>query len=81
MVIAGISSNVALGKPVSASSLLSAANPASYIVDGDTSSTFGADGHCGHSGDEEKPYFIIDLGKSYNIQSFELWVRDVNQGN
>ena len=73
--------NVALRKPVKASSLWHPVNPAYYIVDGDTSSTFGPRGHCGISGNETKPYFIIDLGKSYNIESFELWVRDLNQGN
>ena len=80
MVIAGIPINVAQGKPVEASSLWRAANPASYVVDGDVASSFGPYGHCGITGNETKPYFIVDLGKSYNIHSFELWVRD-KEGN
>ena len=43
---------MALGKEVTQSSIWSVTNPASYAVDGDTSSTFRIGGHCAHTGIE-----------------------------
>merc|ERR1711976_622213 len=68
--------NVARGKPVEESSIYSVTNPASYVTDGDTSSTFRVGGHCGHTGWEKNPYFVIDLGDSIAIDSIELWTRE-----
>merc|ERR1711976_198495 len=68
--------NVAKGKPVEESSIYSVTNPASYVTDGDTSSTFRVGGHCGHTGWEKNPYFVIDLGDSIAIDSIELWTRE-----
>lgn len=67
---------MALNKHASQSSIWSITNPASYAVDGDTSSTFRTGGHCGHTGMEEKPYFLIDLGDSYTIINIELWTSE-----
>lgn len=44
--------NIALNKPAEQSSIWSVTNPASYAVDGDTSSTFRTGGHCAHTGIE-----------------------------
>jgi hypothetical protein len=72
--------NVALGKAASQSSIWSVTNPASYAVDGDTSSTFRIGGHCAQTGYEKNPYVMIDLGASYAIDSIELWTREKNMG-
>lgn len=73
--------NVAKGKEASQSSIWSITNPASYIVDGDTASTFRTGGHCGHTGMEDGPYFQVDLGDSYLISSVELWTRAKDMGD
>ncbi|ELT96344.1 hypothetical protein CAPTEDRAFT_168416 [Capitella teleta] len=72
--------NVAQGKTASQSSIWSVTNPASYAVDGDTSSTFRIGGHCAQTGMEDGPYVMVDLGASYLIESVELWTREKNMG-
>jgi hypothetical protein len=56
---------ISQGKPCSQSSSYSSAYPASSAVDG-LSTTFQ------HSGDEQKPWWEVDLGAKYDISSIEV---------
>jgi hypothetical protein len=63
--------NVALGKDASQSSIWSVTNPASYAVDGDTSSTFRIDGHCAQTGMEVRK--STHQNQVHGINNFYLY--------
>ncbi|XP_047735734.1 uncharacterized protein LOC125177637 [Hyalella azteca] len=61
-------SNVALGKPTRASSVLYPDNYAARATDGKFDSIF-------HSDTEAKPYLVVDLGAAFSIESVRVMPR------
>jgi hypothetical protein len=66
--------NVALHKEVAVSSAMHSGRP-DMIVDGHSTASFGANGHCLHFIPEVQPWVKIDLGMQFLIHSVNVTTR------
>jgi hypothetical protein len=69
----GVSANLALGKPVTQSSVYGGAD-ASRAVDGNTDGNFN-NGSVTHTNTDAQAWWQVDLGVSSNLTSIDLWAR------
>lgn len=66
--------NVALNKPVVGSSSWMNSAP-EKVTDGDPTDRLHEAGHCAHTNKERRPFYRIDLGQPFTVQSFGLHLR------